>query len=120
MEVIKGVGIDYDGMATEVFLEAIKILGGLKKLIEYRNLTWVPSLAEASYVVVLREVGLKSESEIAEELGITRQTVRNILRADPDKVLEYLESGEKGEVEHIAGGLAKLAYSRIKSGKSVG
>jgi len=119
MEVIKGVNVDYEELATKVFIETIRILGGLKKLIEYRNLTWVPSLAEASYVIVLREIGLKSESDIAKELGITRQTVRNILRADPEEVLRYLESGEKEGGEHVAGGLAKLAYSRIKLGEPI-
>lgn len=45
---------DIDFMAERVFNESIKILGGLKKLIEYRNLAWLPSLAEASYTVVLK------------------------------------------------------------------
>ena len=46
---------DVDVVAERVFNESIKLLGGLRKLIEYRNLTWLPSLAEASYTVVLKE-----------------------------------------------------------------
>jgi len=44
-----------DELAERVFLEAVRSIGGLRKLTEYRNLTWLPSLAEAALVVVMRE-----------------------------------------------------------------
>ncbi|RLF94829.1 KaiC associated regulatory domain-containing protein [Thermococci archaeon] len=115
MEVIvRPKGGDLDEMAKRVFLESIEVLGGLKKLVEYRNLTWLPTLAEASYVVILRNEGMKTYSEIAKELGITEQTVRNIITANKEKVMEYLR-GEIDELrEHIAGGIAKIAYERLK------
>lgn len=103
-----------DELAEKVFHECINILGGLKKLMEYRNLTWLPSLAEASYVVVLKEELMKTNREIAETLGITEQTVRNILQADEEEVKRYI-GGETEKVdEHKAGGIAKLAYKNIK------
>ena len=110
---------DVDTMAIRVFLKALEILGGPRKLIEYRNLTWLPSLMEAAYAIVLQDMEMKTESEIAEFLGLTRQTVRNILRADPELVMKKLagELEEKTPRAHTAGGLAKIAYREIKEGR---
>ncbi|WP_456468901.1 KaiC associated regulatory domain-containing protein [Archaeoglobus sp.] len=108
-------GGDVDKMAEKVFHESIRLLGGLRKLVEYRNLTWLPSLAEAAYVVVLKNETFKTYSEIARELGITEQTAKNIATADEEEVRKYIE-GELDEKpkEHIAGGIAKLAYRNLK------
>ena len=107
--------LDADSLAEKVFQESIRILGGLKKLLEYRNLTWLPSLAEAAYVIILKNEMLKTSKEIAKELGITEQTVKNILNADEKEVEKFL----KGEIEkideHKAGGIAKLAYKKVKN-----
>ncbi|RKY98054.1 MAG: bacterio-opsin activator [Candidatus Hydrothermota bacterium] len=110
---------DIDATALRVFLKALEILGGPRKLIEYRNLTWITSLMEASYAIVLSREGMKTEDWIAQFLGLTRQTVRNILRADPELVLKKLEGElqEKTPRAHTAGGLAKLAYNEIKEGR---
>ncbi len=110
--------VDIDALAMRVFLKSLEILGGPRRLIEYRNLTWVPSLIEAAYTVVLaREMG-RTEDEIARFLGITRQTVRNILRADEELVLKRLEGElQEGVKSHTAGALAKMAYSEIKQGR---
>ena len=110
---------DIDAMAIRVFLKSLELIGGPRKLIEYRNLTWIPSLMEASYAVVLRDMANKTEAEIAEFLGSTRQTVRNMLRAEPELVLKKLEGEleEKTLRAHTAGGLAKLAYKEIKEGR---
>ncbi len=111
---------DVDSAAIRVFLKTLEILGGPKKLITYRNLTWLPSLFEAAYVVVLANDYQKTEAEIAEHLGITRQTVRNILRADTETVMKRLEGElrEKTLKAHIAGGLAKLAYEELNKSSS--
>ncbi|MCD6427427.1 MAG: hypothetical protein J7L03_04975 [Caldisericaceae bacterium] len=107
--------MDYDYLAKRVFEEGIEIVGGIKKLVEYRNLTWLPSLAEAAYVVVLSNETTKTIKEIAEFLGITEQTVKQIMRADPEAVKKYLE-GEIEKVDyHKAGGIAKLAYEKVKN-----
>ncbi len=110
---------DVDAMAIRVFLKALEILGGPRKLIELRNLTWVTSLMEAAYAIVLAEEAFKTEDDIADFLGLTRQTVRNILRAEPELVLKKLEGElqEKTPRAHTAGGLAKLAYKEIKEGR---
>ncbi len=110
---------DIDALAIRVFLKALEIIGGPRKLILYRNLTWIPSLLEAAYAVVLANEYLKTEDEIAAFTGLTRQTVRNILRADPELVLKKLEGElqEKSVKAHTAGGLAKLAYQEIKEGR---
>ncbi len=119
MEIITG-PVDegrIDQLARQVFEESIALLGGLKKLVQYRNLTWLPSLAEAAYVVVLAEEGHLTHKEIAAKLGITDQTAANILRADPEAVVGLL----RGEIEpkevdtHKAGALAKMAYRNLKS-----
>lgn len=114
MEVIKKKTKGIDTLAEKVFLEAISIAGGLRTLLQYRNLTWLPSLAEAAYVIVLKEEGQKTSAEIAKELGITQQTVRNILSAKEEKVEKFLKGAKEDISEHIAGGLAKLAYRRLK------
>ncbi len=118
---VKPIEEDYEILATRVFLKTLDIIGGLKKLVEYRTLTWLPSLARSAMVVVLREEFLKTDEEIAEEVGLTRQTVKNILRADPGAALQRLqtmdqftEEERKSAPVHLAGGLAKRAYELIK------
>ncbi|MBC7114131.1 MAG: KaiC associated regulatory domain-containing protein [Archaeoglobi archaeon] len=107
-------GAEVDEIAERVFLKAIEIVGGLKKLVEFRNLTWLPSLAKASYAVVYREEAAMSADEIAERLGMTKQSVRNMLSADPEEIKRFIEGEEEEISEHKAGGLAKLAYMKLK------
>lgn len=114
---------EVEHLVTRVFFKAIELLGGLNKLTEYRTLTWLPSLARASYAVVLKEEYMKTDEEIAQKVGLTKNTVRNILRADPQlalqkiKALEELVHEEARELKvHTAGGIAKLAYKEIKEG----
>jgi probable regulatory domain-containing protein len=115
---------DLEHLVTRVFLKAIDIIGGLQKLAEYRTLTWLPSLARAAFVIVLREEYLKTEDEIAEFVGISKNTVRQILRADPQMALykiqhmEELTPEERKQLKvHTAGGIAKIAYKLIKEGE---
>jgi probable regulatory domain-containing protein len=121
---IQPVEKDLEHLVTRVFLKAIDIIGGLQKLAEYRTLTWLPSLARAAFVIVLREEYLKTEDEIAEFLGISKNTVRQILRADPQMALykiqhmEELTPEERKQLKvHTAGGIAKIAYKLIKEGE---
>ncbi len=94
----------------KIFEKAIELLGGLHKVIEYRNLTWLPSLMAASIAIAMAEEG-RDEEEIAEALGYTKETVRQILKADPEPIKE----GNLGEVkEHKAGALAKWAFEELK------
>jgi len=111
--------VDVDREAIRVFLKALEIAGGPRELVRRRHLTWVPSLLEASYAVVLREQG-KTEEEIAATLGLTRPTVRLILRANPELVKRRLEEPLEGEARaHVAGGLAQLAFSALKKGEKI-
>ena len=121
---IKPVEQDIEHLVTRVFLKAIDIIGGLQKLAEYRTLTWLPSLARAAFVIVLREDYLKTEDEIAEYLGISKNTVRQILRADPQLALykiqhmDELSPEERKQLKvHTAGGIAKIAYRLVKEGE---
>ncbi|GIX40394.1 MAG: hypothetical protein KatS3mg129_0127 [Leptospiraceae bacterium] len=113
---------DIDELALRVFLKALEILGGPRKLIEYRNLTWLPSLMAASYAVCLEDQN-KTQEEIAEFLGLTKYSIRNMLKADPEVIKERLNNEienlteierEENKREHTAGGLAKLAFEEIK------
>ncbi len=115
---------ELENLVSRVFFKSLDLLGGLHKLAEYRTLTWLPSLARASFVIVLREEYLKTEEEIAEIVGLTKNTVRNILRADPQMALykiEHLDELTKEEKQqlrvHTAGGVAKLAYKLVKEGQ---
>ena len=111
-------------LAERVFFKSIDLLGGLKKLAEYRTLTWLPSIARAAYAIVLKEEYFKTEDEIAEFIGLTRNTVRQMLRADENMALYKLEhfdeltTEEKKQLKvHTAGGIAKLAYKYVKNGE---
>ncbi|RMD70180.1 MAG: bacterio-opsin activator [Gammaproteobacteria bacterium] len=111
---------DVEVLATRVFFKAIDLLGGLGKLAEHRALTWLASLARASYAIVLKEEYWKTEDDIAKRLGLTRNSVRLILRADPNLAVEKVEHPEAfGPSLHIhtAGGIAKLAYRLVKEGQ---
>ncbi len=115
---------EIEHLVNRVFFKAIELLGGLNKLAEFRTLTWLPSLARAVFVVVLKEEYMKTDEEIAYKVGLTKNTVRNILRADPElalqkiKVMEELVDEEKRDLKvHTAGGIAKLAYKEIKEGR---
>lgn len=108
-------------LATKVLLRSIELLGGLSKLAQHRNLTWLASLARACIAIVLKEEYMKTEKEIAEYLGVSTASVRNMLRANVDYVkekladLDKLSVEEKGELKtHTAGAVAKLAYKLVK------
>ncbi len=113
--------VDVDERALQVFLKAIELVGGPRGLVEHRRLTWLPSLMEAAYAVVLREEAHKTTEEIAQFLGLSTNATRLILGASTENVQKRLE-GETPENEstraHVAGGLAKLAYQALKSESS--
>jgi len=118
---IKPVEDDVDSKAMRIFLKTIELLGGPRKLVEYRNLTWLPSLMAASYAIIYsKEKGYLAE-KIASILGMSKTTVQNILRADVKIAKEKLESAvqEKDEEKktHMAGALAKIAYEEILQGR---
>lgn len=110
-----------DELAFKVFIKALEILGGPRRLIEYRNLTWVPSLMAASYAVVLHDKQMKTYEEIAVQLGLSKQTVERMLRADTSEVMKKISGEWEGEKfdEHVAGGLAKEAWRRLKEGEEI-
>lgn len=118
---IKPIEVDIDSKAMRVFLKSIEILGGPRKLVEMRNLTWLPSLMTASYAIIYAYDKHYTAEEIAKKLGATKQTIQNILRADPEaiktKIEESLEEREEEKQTHTAGALAKLAYEEIKQGR---
>ncbi len=108
---------DLNKEVLRIFMKSISLLGGPRKLIEYRNLTWLPSLMEACYAIALKN-RFKTEEEIARELGVTKPTVRRILESDPDAVMRKLRGEEIEKFdEHVAGGIAKLAWNEIKKGR---
>ncbi|GAQ94346.1 probable regulatory domain-containing protein [Thermodesulfovibrio aggregans] len=115
---------DIEKLTQQVFFKTIELLGGIRKLAEYRSLTWLPALARAAYTIVLKEKFLKTEEEIASLVGITKNTVRMILRADPEIALKKIKELEEGFPEtkkelkvHTAGAIARLAYKEISSGQ---
>jgi probable regulatory domain-containing protein len=111
--------VPVDELAFKVFVKAIELLGGPRHLVEYRNLTWVPSLMAASYAVVLRDKKMMSSDEIAEFLGLSSQTVKRMLSADPEAVMKKVR-GELSDLDdHTAGGLAKEAWNRLKAGEDI-
>ncbi|NPA86742.1 MAG: bacterio-opsin activator [Candidatus Diapherotrites archaeon] len=111
--------VSVDELAFKVFIKAIEILGGPRRLVEYRNLTWVPSLMAASYAVVLRDKKMMTVEEIARFLGLSTSTVKRMLSADPEAVMKKIKGELKDLDEHVAGGLAKEAWNRLKAGEDI-
>jgi probable regulatory domain-containing protein len=105
--------VDVDRQALEVFLKAIELAGGPRGLIEHRRLTWLPSLMEAAYAVVLQEAHRWNVQAISRFLGLSTATVRLMLRASTEAVRERLQKAEPEEHTHIAGGLARLAWQEL-------
>lgn len=118
---LKPVEDDVDAKAMRVFLKSIELLGGPRKLVEHRNLTWLPSLMSASYAIIYSKEKNYTAEQIASILGLTKQTVQNMLRADPEAIKMKLEeiASERSEEKrtHTAGALAKLAYKEIAAGR---
>uniref|UniRef100_A0A831WZI9 Regulator n=1 Tax=Thermorudis peleae TaxID=1382356 RepID=A0A831WZI9_9BACT len=106
---------DLDQRALRVFLKAIELVGGPRGLVERRRLTWLPSLMEAAFAVVLHEEHHRTTEEIAQFLGLSSAAVRNMLRAPTEAVVERLQGEEPAAHNvHIAGGLARLAYQALR------
>jgi probable regulatory domain-containing protein len=103
---VKPVEVDVDAKALRIFLKSIEILGGPRKLVEMRNLTWLPSLMAASYAIVYAKDKNYTAERIAEILGLSKQTVQNILRADPEalkaRIEEALQEEEEEKKTHTA------------------
>lgn len=119
MKEIKPITPNYDEIALKLFTKSIEVVGGPRKLIQHRALTWLPSLMTACYVITLKEEAKQTNSQIAQTLGISRQTVRNILEADINAVKIRLEKGSLAQETkklkyHIAGGIAKLAWQKLR------
>lgn len=106
---------DVEAQALQVFLKAIEIAGGPRGLVEHRRLTWLPSLMEAAFAVVLHEDYKKTAEEIAQFLGLSSTAVREMLRAPTGAVVERLR-GETPSAHnvHVAGGLARLAFQGLR------
>lgn len=103
-----------DMRAMQAFMKAMGEIGGPREIFSYRNLTWLPSLMESIYVVILHEETGMEIKDISRELGIAESTVSNILNADIGEVERMIEDKEHGEDHyHFAGGLAKMAYNDL-------
>ncbi len=123
--IFKGVGMNIpfklseenvEALALRTFLKGIEILGGLQNIIERKGTNWLPSLFIACYTVILKEECMKTEQEIAQQLSITLQTVKNILRSEPIRILESPDEEEKEMNLHTLGSVAKVAYRLVKGG----
>ncbi len=120
---IKPIEDDVESKVLRLFLKTIELLGGPRKLVEYRNLTWLPTLMLASYAVVYHKDKHYPADHIAKVLGISTTTARNILQADETIAMERIKAmTENKEVSeekktHMAGALAKIAYREIMQGK---
>lgn len=118
MMVVGPVREDPDKLA----MKALEILGGPRKLIEYRRLTWLPSLMTACYAVVLKELYHKTTDDIAREFGISEGTVRNIMASDEEAVMKKNQGRTHGGgVQDSRGrraGKARLEGGQEESGRA--
>ena len=118
----KSLNREIEKKVYNIFFKSLELLGGLNKLIEYKTLTWLESIVRATYVKILKEEYLKTDEEIAKIVGLTKQTVKNILKSDKEYVMkkindfEAIKKEEKKSREHFAGGLVNWAWELLKKG----
>ncbi|GEM_PF-70426 len=117
----------FERMVQEIFNIGINILGGYKRVSEFKFLTWLPSLIRAIYAIVLKNEKNASNEELIAKLGISEVSLKKILEADPAELEQKLselydfdaddeESKHESKI-HIAGALAKRAYEVYKERK---
>jgi hypothetical protein len=110
----KDVDMEREEYVLRMLIEAVRILGGPKRLVGMRNLTWIPSLIRALYALILRDAGYTYE-RIAEMLGTTKTTIQKMMSAEPESVMRKVRGDEELDIDdHVAGGIAKLAYREFR------
>ncbi|WP_303907219.1 hypothetical protein [Thiohalomonas denitrificans] len=103
-----------DKRVLELFVGAVREVGGLRRLVTERRLGWLPELLASSEVLVLQEEEHRRLEEIAELLGMSRDTVANILAAPADRAEQCIEMPPPQAIEDrelAAGGLVRRAWS---------
>jgi len=83
---------ELEHLVTRVFFKGIDLLGGLHKLAEYKTLTWLPSLARASYAIVLREEYLKTEEEKENIANMRIEFILNLILEPSEEVKSVLSN----------------------------
>jgi probable regulatory domain-containing protein len=97
----------------DLFLAAVDASGGLGRMVRERRLMWLPDLMQAAYIVLQQEDEHRSLEEIADDLGVPRDLVENVLSGPVEQAQEHLEAAppqEPFELSHLAGGMARRAY----------
>lgn len=107
---------NHSDRVMQVFLKALDAVGGSRHLIEKRRLDWLSELMESAYVVVLQEDEHRMPEEISDLLGISRESVENILTGPTDTAVQRFDNQPPADPLdrlHIAGGLAKLGHASL-------
>ncbi|SCZ61192.1 sigma-70 family RNA polymerase sigma factor [Thiohalomonas denitrificans] len=103
-----------DKRVLELFAGAVREVGGLRRLVTERRLGWLPELLASSEVLVLQEEEHRQLEEIAELLGMSRDTVENILAAPADRAGQCVDMPPPQAMEDrelASGGLVRRAWS---------
>ncbi len=101
-----------------LFLKAIETVGGSGSLVSGRRMDWLPDLMQASYIIVLQEERHHSPETIADEVGVTMETIESVLSAPTESAIERLKNeppDEQAEREYVAGGVARLAWQDLQA-----
>ncbi len=103
-----------DARALELFTRAVREAGGLRRLVQERRLGWLPELLASSEVVVLQEEEHRRPEEISDLLGMSRDSVANILAAPADRAGQCIDvppPQAMGDREQAAGGLIRRVWN---------
>ncbi|MGE0079872.1 MAG: hypothetical protein AB7U81_01095 [Thiohalomonadaceae bacterium] len=97
----------------ELFLAAVDASGGLGRMVRERRLMWLPHLMQSAYIVLRQEDEHWRLEDIADDLGLSRDLVENVLTGPVDEARDRMFSAPPQELyerSHIAGGMARLVY----------
>lgn len=103
-----------DRRVLELFLKTVQSMGGLRRLAQERRLGWLPPLLAGADTLVLQEEEHRRPDEIADLLGISGESVENMLAAPADRAEQFAHAPPPeslGERETAAGALIRRALS---------
>lgn len=109
---------DNGDRVLDLFLAAVEASGGLGRMVRERRLMWLPHLMQSAYIVLRQEDEHWRLEDIADDLGVSRDLVENVLTGPVDEACDRMSlppPAELYERSHIAGGMARRVYQAAKA-----
>jgi predicted transcriptional regulator len=106
-------GENTDSRTLELFIEAVRETGGLRRLVRERRLGWLPELLASAEVLMLRRAEQQRPETIADLLELSRESVENILSGPADRASQCVDAPPPqadNDRELAAGGLVRRVW----------